>query len=209
MEPSAGPLPFFLSVIERLSARILALDPHTLEAARAMKGKIIAVEFLGLGQTIYFAPGSLGFELLDAYAGDVHVRIRGTPLALLRMARGEETAGFSGEVEIMGDLELGRHLQSMLASFDIDWEELLSQSLGDIAAHQIGNVVRDLSAWARAARHTLAEDIVEYLRNEARMLVEARKIAEFLDAVDALRSDVDRLEARLDRIARSLGPRRG
>ncbi len=193
-----------LSVIERLSARFLALDPRTLEAARAMKGKIIAVELLGVGQTVYFAPGEQGFELLDAYAGEVHVRVRGTPLALLRMARGEQTETFSGEVEIIGDLQLGRHLQSMLASFDIDWEELLSQYLGDIAAHQIGNAVREASACAAAARHAIGLDTVEFLRNEAAILVETRDIAEFVDAVDGLRSDVDRLEARLDRIARYL-----
>ena len=46
---------------------------------------------------------------------------------------------------------------------------------------------------------------MEYLRNEAAILVETREIAEFVDAVDALRSDVDRLEARLQRIARALG----
>ncbi|MGH8478025.1 MAG: ubiquinone biosynthesis accessory factor UbiJ [Gammaproteobacteria bacterium] len=206
MDPIAGPV--FLSVLERLSARLLSLDPRTLEAARAMAGKVIAVELLGLGKTVYFAPGEHRFELLDAYSGDVHVRVRGTPLALLRMARGEETAGFSGEVEIIGDLRLGRHLQSMLASFDIDWEELLSQYLGDIAAHQIGNVVRDLSGWAEKARHALALDTVEYLRNEAGVLVEKHDIAEFVDAVDALRNDVDRLEARLQRVARALGPRR-
>ncbi|MGQ0594600.1 MAG: ubiquinone biosynthesis accessory factor UbiJ [Gammaproteobacteria bacterium] len=206
MDAIAGPM--FLSVLERLSARLLSLDPRTREAARAMAGKIIAVELLGLGQTVYFAPGEHRFELLDAYTGDVHVRIRGTPLALLRMARGEETASFSGEVEIIGDLQLGRHLQSMLASFDIDWEELLSHYLGDIAAHQIGNVVSDLSGWAEEARHTLALDTVEYLRNEAAVLVETRDITEFVDAVDALRSDVDRLEARLQRVAQTLGLRR-
>lgn len=205
MDPIAGPVPMLLSVIERLLAHLLSLDPRTLEAARAMAGKIIAVELLGLGQTVYFAPGEHRFELLDAYTGDVHVRIRGTPLALLRMARGEQTGTFSGEVEISGDLELGRHLQSMLASFEIDWEELLSQYFGDIAAHQIGNVVRDVSGWAEEARHTLAEDTVEYLRNEAAILVETREIAEFVDAVDLLRSDVDRMEARLKRIARALG----
>jgi ubiquinone biosynthesis accessory factor UbiJ len=201
----AGPVPMLLSVIERLTARLLSLDPRTLEAARAMAGKIIAVELLGLGQTVYFAPGEHRFELLDAYTGDIHVRIRGTPLALLRMARGEQTGAFSGEVEISGDLELGRHLQSMLASFEIDWEELLSQHFGDIAAHQLGNVVRDVSGWAKEARHMLVEDTVEYLRNEAAILVETREIAEFVDAVDGLRSDVDRVEARLQRIARALG----
>jgi ubiquinone biosynthesis accessory factor UbiJ len=201
----AGPVPMLLSVIERLTARLLSLDPRTLEAARAMAGRIIAVELLGLGQTVYFAPGEHRFELLDAYTGDIHVRIRGTPLALLRMARGEQTGAFSGEVEISGDLELGRHLQSMLASFEIDWEELLSQYFGDIAAHQIGNAVRDVSGWAEEARHTLAEDTVEYLRNEAAILVETREIAEFVDAVDRLRSDVDRMEARIQRIARALG----
>ena len=205
MDPIAGPVPMLLSVIERLSARLLALDPRTLEAVRAMAGKVVAVELLGLGQTVYFAPSERAVRVVRRLYGRCpRARPRDAARAPAHGA-GEQTAAFSGEVEIIGDLQLGRHLQSMLASFDIDWEELLSQYLGDIAAHQIGNVVRGVSGWADEARHTLAQDTVEYLRNEAAILVETREIAAFVDAVDTLRSDVDRLEARFQRIARALG----
>jgi ubiquinone biosynthesis protein UbiJ len=196
--------PLLLSGLEWLSVRLLGLDPRALESARAMSGRVIAVELLGLGRTVYVLPHEQGIALRGAHAGDVHVRIRGTPLALLRMASGEQTAGFGGGVEIIGDLELARHLQAMLASLAIDWEELVSQYLGDIAAHQIGNLVRGVSGFAGHARHTLEQDTVEYLRNELAILVETHEIAGFVEAVDVLRSDADRLEARIKRIAQAL-----
>ena len=80
----------------------------------AMAGKTIAVELAGLGQTIYLAPEAAAIRLRADHSGEVHVRIRGTPLALLAMSADTEGASVASGVEIIGDVALGRHLQSLL-----------------------------------------------------------------------------------------------
>lgn len=184
---------------------LLRLDPEALERAAAMAGKTIAVELAGLGQTIYLSPEAAAIRLRADHSGEVHVRIRGTPLALLAMSADSEGASVASGVEIIGDVALGRHLQSLLAAFSVDWEELLSGYLGDVVAHQLGNGGRAAAQWLAETRATLERDVAEYLRNEAEILPERWQIRQFLTAVDELRSDIDRLDARIKRLYGRLG----
>ncbi|MFH0341096.1 MAG: SCP2 domain-containing protein [Chromatiales bacterium] len=191
--------------MERVLGSLLRLDPEALERVAAMAGKTIAVELAGLGQTIYLLPEAAAMRLRADHRGEVHVRIRGTPLALLAMSADTEGARVASGVEIIGDVALGRHLQSLVASFSVDWEELLSGYLGDVAAHQLGNGGRATAQWLAEMRTTLERDIAEYLRNETELLPERWQIRQFLADVDELRSDIDRLDARIKRLHGRLG----
>lgn len=184
---------------------LLRLDPEALERLKAMAGKTIAVELAGLGQTIYLSPEAAAIRLRADHSGEVHVRVRGTPLALLAMSGDTGGASVASGVEIIGDVALGRHLQSLLASFSVDWEELLSGHLGDVAAHQLGNGGRAALRWLVEMRATLERDLAECLRNEAELLPERWQIRRFLADVDELRSDIDRLDARIKRLYGRLG----
>ena len=55
----------------------------------------------------------------------------------------------------------------------------------------------------RAARAEIS-NIAEYLAHERRDLVPKAEARQLLDGVDALRDDVDRLEARLEHLAQRL-----
>jgi ubiquinone biosynthesis protein UbiJ len=111
---------------------------------------------------------------------------------------------FNGGVEIDGDVELGTKLQRIFERLDIDWEEHLSRLTGDIVAHQLGNTVRGFFAWGRRAADHLGHDVADYLQEENETLPVAWEVEEFIQGVDTLRSDVDRLEARVKRLARNL-----
>ena len=84
-----------------------------------------------------------------------------------------------------------------------DWEEELSRLVGDVAAHRLGSVARGLADWGLKAADTLALDAGEFLTEESRQIPTRYELEEFLDAVDTMRNDVDRLEARLDRLVAS------
>jgi ubiquinone biosynthesis protein UbiJ len=195
---------FLLQLAERAIAQALRYDPKTRAGMAAMAGKVIAVELLGPEVTLYAFPREEGVQLRSEHTGPAHVRIRGAPLALLAMAmnRDKQPSTFTGEVEFVGDLSLGQHIQSVLASLDVDWEELLSAYVGDLAAHKLGNLVRTATRWFGQTRRILEMDMGEYLRIEARILLEPRDLRDFVTAVDTLRMDADRLEARLARLER-------
>jgi ubiquinone biosynthesis protein UbiJ len=201
-----SPLTSLLPVIERVIGNLLSADPAARENIAAMAGKAIAIELRGLNMTVYALPESEALRLVMDYEGDIDLHIRGTPLALaaMAMAPDKRISALSGEVEILGDLALSRHLQAYLGSLNIDWEELLSQYLGDIPAHQLGRACRAGSGWLAQARETLELDIAEYLKTEIVLLPEQEEVKAFIEAVDVLRADTDRLEARLKRLEQQL-----
>jgi ubiquinone biosynthesis protein UbiJ len=190
-----------LAGLEITLNRYLSLDPETLSRLAGMTGKLIAVELRGVGITLYMAPHSGGIQLLRECDGGADAVISGTPMALARVGIGEERGLlFAGEVEIRGDVTLGQRFESVLRELDIDWEEHLSYLVGDAAAHQVGNLVRDALQWGTKSVDTLGRDLTEYLQEESRQLPQRDEVNKFLAAVDVLRNDVERLNARVKRL---------
>ena len=196
-----------LAGLEITLNRYLSLDPETQSRLAGITGKLIAVELRGMGITLYMAPHSGGIQLLREYDGSADAVISGTPVALARVGIGEERGLlFAGEVEIRGDVTLGQRFESVLRELDIDWEEQLSRLVGDAAAHQIGNLVRDALQWGAKSMDTLGSDLTEYLQEESRQLPQRDEVNKFLAAVDVLRNDVERLEARVKRLQARIDP---
>lgn len=195
--------PGVLAGMELAINRFLRLDPQTLARLQALSGRIIAIEFKGVGLTLYMAPGGGGVQMLGDYAGTPDAVIRGAPLSLARVGLDKQGRGplFAGDVEVSGDVELGRRFEEILRHIDIDWEEQLARASGDVAAHQIGNVVRGALTWGKKAVDTLSRDLADYLQEESHTLPLREEVDAYLNAVDEVRSDVDRLEARVQRLA--------
>lgn len=180
----------------------IALDPEAMPRFEAMEGKIIAIEMIGLNETLYLFPGSDGIMVMSDFDGEADARLTGTPLALARLSLQKNAMPvlFSGEVRITGDTRLGHQFKKILANLDIDWEEQLSRVSGDMIAHQIGNGVRELGHWLKRSKRSFEMDIGEYLQEESQILPAKAEIDRFVSNVDKLRSDIDRLQARVDRL---------
>lgn len=186
-----------------LANRILRLDPESLKRLGDFEGKVIALALKSApSPTLYVRPSAEGFHLLTTYDGDTDVTLHGTLPAFMRLAAGGPAAELMAttELTIEGDLDLGRRFQRFLAGIYIDWEEQAARVIGDIAAHKLGNVARDLAAWRRHATQALSADITEYLQEESRVLAPSTRVDTFLQAIDQLRADADRLEARVRRL---------
>ena len=199
-----------LAALESAINATLALDPETVTRLGGLSGKVVAVELQGIGVTLFLLPGREGFRLMGHYDGEPDTILSGTPLALLRLRSGAPGEGlFSGEVTIRGDVELGQRMQRIIGGLDIDWEEHLSHLTGDVVAHQIGSLVRGMTRWGQRAADTLQRDFVDYVQEERRDLPSKWELDEFLAAVDTLRSDTDRIAARIDRLLRGHNEGRG
>lgn len=192
---------FMTSGLETALNAYLRLDPTILPLLAELEGAVIAIEPEGLGVVLYLLPESQGIRVVDRYEGEPTVAIRGALPALIRQWRGQSVGG---AILVEGDSAVGRQFQTLLARLDIDWEERLSTVVGDVAAYRLGALWRGFRDWGRQASATVLHDGGEYLQQELRALPPRPAVESFLSAVDVLREDVDRLEARLVRLRRQL-----
>ena len=194
----------FTAVLEDGCNRLLRLDGDTLRSLGDLDGRVFCLrinkEGKGeQGQTMYFFPSEGGFLIRPDHDGKVDVTITGNPPAFLKLVMGEfaPTLTGTGQMQITGDLELGQRFQKILKNVDIDWEEYLSRYVGDVAAHRIGHVARQFRGWARHVGQTLRQDFAEVMTEELQVAARPEAVQDFMDRVDRVRADVDRLEKRI------------
>jgi len=143
--------------------------------------------------------------LRNEWDGEIDVHMKGTPSELLKMGMANKAPVTPGKINIKleGDLHVGQQFKKILDDMQIDWEELLSQPVGDIAAHHTSRFVRGMHKRIREAVKTAATNSSEYLRYEAEILPADWRVDEFIDDVDRIREDVDRMAMRIERLLRN------
>ena len=195
------PRPALLAVEELLNP-LLRLDPHLAARLGRHAGRVLALEITGLGAVVYVEILADGLRLHPQAPQPPAARVRGGPASLLRVAAGAPPAACG--VSLAGDVGLVQDLAGALREADPDWEEALARLTGDVIAHQVGRGVRGLARFLAHAGEQFRLDLAEYLRDEAALAADAHAVRRWMDAVDALGEETDRLEARVRRLERRL-----
>jgi ubiquinone biosynthesis protein UbiJ len=190
--------------LDAMINRYLLLDPEIARKISAFEGRVIAIELEGINKNLYLFPQNElegdCIKVSDCYDAEPDTVLKGTPAALFKMGIASDVAPMmlKGEVEISGDIRLGREFKKLLADMDIDWEEILASLVGDVTAQQLTQLAKRFSHWASGAKQSITADISEYLQEESRDVVAGPELEMFYSDVDELRNDVERLQARLD-----------
>ena len=184
------------ATIENVLNRGLPRSPRAQQLCAELTGRSVAVEIREITRLLLQSTGvSLRISRGDAGAD---AEIVGGPFGLLALG-GErpEAVVQRGDVEIRGDAELAQKFRELILLLRPDPEEELSLVVGDVPAHQIGRFARMARGWTHRAASTTVQNIAEYLGHERQHLVPRNEGEQFLRGVDAVREDVDRLEARI------------
>lgn len=195
-------MPFsFLPFVEDAGNRLLRLDPEMLKRLGDLQGRVVCIDFRDLDRKLYLAPSEAGFRLSANSPTPPAVTLRGDLLTFARLGLDPERRGPApGELEIQGDVALGQTMQKIMGELDLDWEEPLARVFGDPLGHAMAQGLRAVHAWHVQAAKTVAAHAAEVLQHEWQLVPVPSEMEEFLDAVDRLRSDVDRLAVRIQRL---------
>lgn len=180
------------------------------ETLARLGGRCLALNLRGSPFSIYLMPSDSMLALSFEAQGDPEAALCGSPLGLAALALSDPREVLrSGSVSIEGDAELAQDFQLLLQQAKPDWEEELSGLIGDVAAHQVGKLFRNLVGWGQSATRTVASNAGEFFTEESRDLPTNWELQQFLQRVDETRETVDRLEARLKRMERRARDRAG
>lgn len=190
---NAAPLAF----VEDAVNRVLRLDPQALAALGELDGRRLRVRLEPPGVELCVTPSLGGVRLAPGCESADVVVIGSAPQFLAALARARRDQPDAGGLRVDGDATVAQRFQRALGRFDVDWEERLARVTSDAFAHALAQGARTLRAWVEDGARRGGSDLGDYLRYDARLLAARDEVAGFVDAVDALRFDADRLSARV------------
>lgn len=182
----------------------LSLDPDTQQRLAALNGRRVQLHLRGpeIALAVSVVDGRLQ---VGPPHDDSQLRVAATPGSLLAMMFRRDDDGIApGKVEIAGDAELARRLEKLASKFAPDFEEAFARTFGDVLGVPLAKALRKGLVHARETASHLTEDGADWLRDEARIAMAPGEVEGFLDGVDHLRERSERLEARVQRLARRL-----
>ena len=178
--------------------RLLDAQPGALSRLQRHAGKTLRLVLpllpldLTLDDTSRFRPASETSEAASASPAEPALTLTPAPSALPLWLSGGQLADL---FRFEGDDQFAADLSGALADFD--WVLALRPYLGDIAASRVEQFLRGFGAWREQAVQAAGRNLAEYAVYEQAMLAEPHAARAFIGEVDALREEVDRLEARL------------
>ena len=195
-----------LASVENGVNRILRLDSTAMARLQPLTGKVIAVECAAPALQLFILPSDEGLLLATQWAADADCTLRAPAASLMRLVLSKDKTAVlhSSEVDLEGDSHVLMALAQVLQDLELDWEYELSRWLGPVATALIGGHLRSRANWYQQGFASLNQNLAEYLSEEARTLVGEREAQARFDELDQLKLDLDRLEARFERLGRSL-----
>lgn len=191
-----------------LNRQIQSITPAR-ELCAELEDRVFAVRVKDTALAMYIVVGPGEIFLTSEYNDDPDVVVSGSLLSLARLAgRDADRAIRDGVVDLAGDAELAQQFRNLLRYGRPDFEEELSGVVGDVVAHSLGDIARNIERWGKDVRSTLGQNVSEYLQEESRTVPSRYETNAFRQRVESLRDDVARFEARLKHLEerRSEGP---
>ncbi len=191
-----------LPLLSKMINQIIKLDSLTSDRLKQFSGKVIKIDIKQLNIIYYLMFIDDGIELTSEYDSEIDTTISGKPFALLNLLQGHTK--IDDEISISGNMDLAQDLKTLIAQMDIDWEEKLAKLTGDTIAHGVAFQARNFRDWVKQTHYNFNQNLSEYLQEESRCLVGKTELELFCGNVSVLHSDIDRMEAKINRIKRKL-----
>lgn len=192
--------------INRALNRYLMLDPESSSRLRELEGKTVTLELRPLQYIVQIVFSRSGAQIQENEILVSDVKISGTPLQLLNVMflKEDRQKFFSDDVTIIGDAEVGQQVIALFDELEIDWEEKLSQVVGDVPAYHVGKWLHHIKDWFNKSETTLAQDIDEFIHEETTWFPTREEINDLFNDIDAVSMATDRAEAKMNALKKML-----
>lgn len=173
----------------------LKYDPASRQKIAALQD-ILAVKITVPSLCFYIQGQEEGIRVFSYCESPVSTHLTGSPIALLSLLKQPSNLNNSG-VSLTGSTLLLQQWQEILQTVDIDWEDAISQVLGDIVGPLSASGLRQSATYAKAQLQEQGRLLAEYLPEELKITPSKPEAEAFFQQIDQLKLQVDRLSARI------------
>lgn len=187
--------------------RVLQMDSTALPRLARLEGTVIEVDCQSPALKLFVLPSEDGLQLASQWvAADCTLSAPASSLLRLALARDKTAILHRPDVTLSGDSAALLELVGILQDLELDWEYELSRWLGPVGSQLLANHLRSRVNWAGDSLDSLRLTLADYLAEESRSLVGEREAQARFTELDDLKLALDRLDARLERLARRMKP---
>ncbi|MBD9413043.1 SCP2 sterol-binding domain-containing protein [Pseudomonas sp. PDM16] len=185
--------------------RVLQMDSTALPRLARLEDKVIEVDCLSPALKLFVLPSDEGLQLASQWSeADCTLSAPASSLLRLALAKDKTAILHRPEVTLNGDSAVLLELAGILQDLELDWEYEISRWLGPVGSQLLAGHLRSRVSWAGDSLDSLRQTLADYLAEESRSLVGEREAQARFDELDDLKLALDRLDARIDRLARNL-----
>jgi ubiquinone biosynthesis protein UbiJ len=198
-----------LAFAQRMLNEQIETSTAAKEKLSELDGKRFAV--VVQGSDLRIVSESAGGELLITSSKDSRCDVELTAGAfdLLKLARSSGLSDLKGVgATLNGDIHVAEGFADLFRYAMPEPEALLADWVGDMPAHAVGQMARQVGSWAGRAEKALELNFAEYLQEENPALIPPALARAFSADVDRIRDDVDRAERRVEMLESRLRARR-
>ncbi|NQY51281.1 MAG: SCP2 sterol-binding domain-containing protein [Piscirickettsiaceae bacterium] len=180
---------------------ILSQDPEIKGKLRQLDKLSIALQIKNINHTIIVKIENHKLLLNSSSDTKADLTVTANAIELAKLAYYPDNL-FSKDIEIYGDVQFAKKLRDILYELDLDLEALIANLTGDILAYPIVHGFCQINNWMKSIHTSLEKNMAEYLREEAELLPDKLLTNNYLTNIDKIRADLERLEARVNRLKR-------
>ena len=176
------------------------LDSSAVIKRKQLNGTIIGVSLKELNIPLYFVISDQQVDVLNKFEGQTDCSIRVSASALKQLQDNHQLTSLikSGKLEVEGDIQLVQQFASLLTDMKIDWEEHLSQKVGDVVAHKFCYHTKQLLKGTINKSKVIQKQTALYITEEAKLAPSGLEVAYFCDQINTLETETDKLLLKLD-----------
>lgn len=182
----------------------LQYDPGSQAAMAKMEGKVLAVSSTQPELCLYFVCHATYLQVLSYYEETPDCKIEGSMSCLIELLWSEQDSLANSGVVLSGEIGFLLQLKKLISQLNIDWEEPITDALGDTLGHTLAELMRNKFQWLQARATTFPLWVGETLTEELQASPAKTELENFYRDVDSLRSSTDRLQAHINMLKHSL-----
>lgn len=191
-------LPLLNGALETAFNRFIHQDGERLKKMAPLQGKVLQLTIIKVA-SLYLLFSADRVVVLQQYEGavDSHLSLSLDALGLLKDKGLLMQYIRGGRIDLQGDPAPWQDFSALLKDPNIDIEGWLAPYTGDIVAHLLCRHGREAKTAIERRAFGLREQLGDYAREEARLVVGPLELADFNDDVTELHKDMLQLQRRL------------
>ncbi|MGR5502789.1 ubiquinone biosynthesis accessory factor UbiJ [Vibrio sp. DNB22_10_4] len=198
--------PLVTAVVETTLNTLINDDDALVSRVTRLKGQVIQVHLREFNKSLTFV-FSHQLDVLANYEGesDCYLSLSLSVLPELKDQANITKLIKQDKLELEGDIQLAQKFSALLTDCKPDIEEWLSRVTGDVVAHTAVQGAKNLFGFIASHASKHQDHFGQVLTEEWKIAPPPLAIAAFCDDVDDVRSQAERLNARLDALLAAAG----